>query len=723
MYLYKTLQAVGFFILLSFLTACGTTTSTKPTKRLYISEILAANASTNLDPDFKQFSDWIELHNDTNETIDISGYYLSDSKKNPQKWMIPNETEIEAYGYLLLWADGQDSKKQALHTNFKLSQSGELLTLANRAGKMIDSIYFPQQEGDISCAKVSDEIVYMQPTPNSKNSDAHQTLQRTSPPTFSLKSGFYTGTQLLELYHDSGEIYYTTDGSIPTKDSTIYNGSIMIDKTTVVRARSLAEREFLSQTINHTYLINENITLPVVSIAMNEKYWDDEDIGIYTNYTKDWMRAGSVEYIKDGESKFSENVGVRLYGATSRAYPQKSISIFVKNRFGVKSIHYPLFTYKPKIQNIKSFILRNSGSDWESTMMRDALSHTLAHDIQDIDYLSYEPTIVFVNGEYYGILNLREKPNESYIQANHKLSNTPIDIIQTKATDTIINGKINSYTSLTDFIKNHSLETQDNYRYVQSQIDIKRFINYNILQQFIGNVDWPQNNIKSWKKEGIDGKWNWILYDTDMGFSLKLGNVPLTADSAHNPISRLDSPILNPNSEVLIYRKLLENEKYKNRFISTYLTLLNTVFLPKNINKHITDISSHIAQEMPRHIIKWEDDIGLNISQWRENVQRLYNYSNVRNKVMRKHLKNYFSLAGHNELTVFKPSNGDVYIDGIKINSDFCGVYFDDIAVNLEAKADKGYKFIGWSNGETTPNILLAPYDKSTIKALFSKED
>jgi hypothetical protein len=163
---------------------------------------------------------------------------------------------------------------------------------------------------------------------------------------------------------------------------------------------------------------------------------------------------------------------------------------------------------------------------------------------------------------------------------------------------------------------------------------------YNILEQYIGNVDWPQNNIKFWKEKKYNSKWQWILYDTDMSFSLKMDNVPLTADVYNNQLLRLYDDVLNTNSEVLIYRELLKNSNYRERYKHTFQRLLKTTFTPSNINKKIKLLSDKIAPEIPRHLKKWFGD-ERTVEDWEDDIQKLYDYSNQRNEIVREQLEEF----------------------------------------------------------------------------------
>ncbi|RUM65649.1 MAG: hypothetical protein DSZ06_04690 [Sulfurospirillum sp.] len=678
---------------------------------LKINEILSANANTNYDPDFKGFSDWIEIYNDSNKTINIEGYFLSDSKKNIQKWKFPQGSVINPYGYLLVWADGKNKNLQALHTNFKLSVSGESVLLSDPRGVIVDWIEYSNQDADISCTKKDGKIVYMNPSPKAKNHKTYDLARRTMTPTFSLKGGVYDETQILELEsNQNSKIYYTLDGTTPTINSTQYENPITIDKTTVVRAIALQENKFASRPKTYTYLIDENITLPVVSLSIDEKYLNDSEIGIYKNFNEDWMRAGNVEYIKDGVSQFSENIGVRIYGSYSRTFPLKSLAIFAKNKYGLQCINYKLFPDKPHITKIKSFILRNSGNDWNHANMRDGLTNALAQEIGNLDYQSYHPAIVYINGKYHGIQNIREKINEDFLKANHSIQNS-IDLIEMKQEHlNYLKGKNNEFNQLISFIENHSMLDKYNYIYVKSQIDIDEFINYSAIQIFIGNVDWPRNNVKFWKEQPSISKWRWILYDTDFGFGL-----PHHSGNYHVDFNKFNELYSEENTLAsIIYRKLLENPTFKNKFTSKFMTLLNTVFTPENINKHIDELKQTIEPEVPRHTKKWS----LSMQNWYDEINKIYDYSNRRNEIIRDQLREEFNLNGIVHLKIPKPECGTVYIDGIKLDQNFDGSYFIGVKVNLDIETDFGCKFLGWSNGIVNKSIILEIDESQKIEPL-----
>jgi len=602
-------------------------------RTVIINEVLVSNASTNLDPDYKQYSSWVELYNSTDRVIDLAGYALSDDKDDPQKWEIPVGTKIKAKQYLLIWTDKEYDDIKALHTNFKLSYKGEELLLSDSDENIIDSIKFFKQKGDISCTVEDNKIVYMEPTPNKPNGKKYTTYKRSKKPTFSLSSGFYNGEQRLTLSQiDEGDIYYTTDGSIPTESSSKYTNAISIDKTTIVRAIRFEDGKFRSEVNNRTYLIDENITLPVISIGLNDEYLYDSNTGIYTNYAERWMKAGSVEYIKDGQSKFSENVGIRIFGGQTRAYAQKSLAIFAKARFGAKSIKYRLFPDKNYIRKVKSFVLRNSGNDWGYTMMKDGLVHSIVKDKMNIDYQSYQPTVVFLNGKYWGIHNIREKTNEDYIEANHGVDSKNIDLLESE--NEVSEGSNEAYLDLLDYIGDNSLEDDIHYEYVKSKIDIEEYINYMIVEMYVGNIDWLYNNIKYWRERTDNGKWRWILYDTDDSFD------EVDFDSVKFVLEKNGPDESNPEWATFLFRNLMKNSRFKSQFINTFKFHLNTTFEPSRIDGIITKLKNDIKPEIQRHFDKWKRRSS---EDWETgSIQELRDFSEERADVMRALLAKHF---------------------------------------------------------------------------------
>ncbi len=633
---------------------------------ILINEVMASNAHTLIDKDFSKFSDWIELYNGSNESIDLGGYKLSD-KVSKAKWTIPEGTVIPANSYMLFWADGKDISLQEHHTNFKLKDTGEAVALFDPNDILIDAIEFGRQYMDISAAKWEESVGYTYPTPLEKNWSLSTQLNISNMPTISYQGGFYDTAITVSLDADYGSrIYYTTDGSYPTYGSTLYTEPLLIEKTTVVRAMSVKDEAFPSDRITHTFFVDEETTLPVISIATDGKYLWDDMIGIYVegkngipkvcgkgnaNFMQEWKRPVNIEYYStDGSRGFSQEVDLKIGGDCSRSMAQKSFSIKADDIYGEGTIQYRLFREK-EINEFKSFRLRNSGQDWWKTMFRDAMIQRLVKDDLDIDYQAYEPSIVFINGEYWGIYNIREKKNEDYLVNNYPdLDPDKVDILY-GGKQVVKEGKADDYAELITFIEEHDLSDNEYYDYVTQKIDIANYIDYQITQIFIDNFDWPRNNIRYWKEQKEGAKWRWMMDDQDAGFHIYDEEPSHTSEDFglyHNTLAfAIDDDSddwRNRPWATFLLRSMFRNTMFKDHFVDRYHELLDSTFRSENIIALIKQMKSVIEPEMPRHIKTWGSagpDYA-NMRQWHGNVEHMINFAAKRPAIAKKHLVDMF---------------------------------------------------------------------------------
>jgi hypothetical protein len=253
---YRFIIIVLLSLLPFFSIVCQTTT-------LRINEFLAINVSVLRDED-GEFSDWIEIFNPTSQSIELSGWSLTDDRNLPRKWLFP-VTKIDKFSYLIVFASGKDRRiaGKKLHTNFKLSGSGEYLAMINPGGSVVTefSPFYPAQEADVSYGFFSGKIFsFTTPTPGLENlytSDSYP-----PPPVFSVGHGFYNSLFNLEITcPDQGtEIYYTKDGSKPSKLKGIkYIGPVVIDKTSIIRAIAVRGNIESKKVTTVTYLFPNDI--------------------------------------------------------------------------------------------------------------------------------------------------------------------------------------------------------------------------------------------------------------------------------------------------------------------------------------------------------------------------------------------------------------------------------------------------------------------------------
>ncbi|MBN2426483.1 MAG: CotH kinase family protein, partial [Calditrichaceae bacterium] len=699
-------------------------------QNVVINEIMASNQSTLYDDD-GDAPDWIELYNTGAEAVDLSGFGLSDDTLETQKWVF-NDTSVAPGAYLIIFASDKDRQTEYLHTNFKISASGESITLSDTGGFIIDQVDVPEICTDISYARQTDGSfpwVFQTPTPGSANTgDVFEGFADTI--AVSLPSGFYSSGITVELTAGDSRIFYTLDGSDPDSTCTEYTTPINIEATSVLKAVSLKTNYLSGPTIYRTYFINEDTDLPVVSLITDPYNLFDYNYGIYVdgpgwtpnpphrgaNYWMDWERPAHVEFFDDDKNQgFSENCGIAIYGAWTRSYEQKSFSVKFKDSYNADAIEYPLFPGFD-VTTFKSFVLRNSGNDFYYTHIRDAMMQTLIEDL-DIDYLEYRPAVTFINGEYWGIYNIREKISEHYIAYRHGVDPDNIDMLEDSMK--VIHGDSLHYKQLIDYVSSQNMTTDEAYNYVTEMIDLDECLLYFAAQVYYNNQDWPANNIKYWRERSENSKWRWILYDLDFGFNL-YENTGQSENHLYYLLSGIETrPGSNPPWSTLLPRKLVENPRIKNQFINLIADLLNTNFKSDRVIGIMNDMADHISGEIASHQTKF--GIG------GENLNRMTTFAQQRPNYVRGFVRDFFDAGNDGNITLNSSEGGRIKLNSLYFEPDdlpWTGVYFQNNEVQLKAIPDNGYKFDGWSGATTSGDavISLSVGSSANILASFSPD-
>ncbi|MCB0637382.1 MAG: CotH kinase family protein, partial [Lewinella sp.] len=440
--------------------------------------------------------------------------------------------------------------------------------------------------------------------------------------------GFYGQQQSVELFAPGADaIYYTLDGTTPTAESRRYHHAIMLDETVVLRAVAYRDGQ-PGRRMGQTYFIAEPRTrLPVVSIAIAPSVLFDPTKGIfvqgqsavdslwYLPGANFWTRrefGAQVEIFEsDGRSVYNSYSGLRLFGGMSRLFPQKSIALVARHRYGETRFRYPIFG-PDRPDRFKYLVLRNSGSDFGKTHFRDALMTGLVAD-WDLETQAYRPAHVYINGAYWGIYNLREKVNRYFIDSYaDEVDKDSIDLLEHYLVRK--RGSRGHYQEMLDFLERYDLSVAENYAYLGEQMEIDNFMLYEIAQIYFDNQD-AGGNIKYWRPQTPDGRWRWILYDTDWGFGL------------HDPLAYRNNSLAfhtepngpnwpNPPWSTFLLRKLLQNEDFRRLFVNRFADHLNTTFAPARVERFIDSLYLQLLPEMPRHLARWR----LNEDRWKAEV-------------------------------------------------------------------------------------------------------
>lgn len=710
--------------------------------RIIINEAAATNRE--FADDDGDTSDWFELYNPGNEPVSLTDWTLSDKPNRPDKWTLPAIT-LQSQETVLIWASSKDRSdpESPLHTNFSLSSDGETLVLHDTTGTLIHALEVPGTRLGVtvgSSAIDGSPVFFEVPTPGQPNSAIEYTGIVDQPVTFTHQGGTTTVDSIGLSHPDSTtQIRYTLDASVPDVNSPVYSGPIDITGSTVLRARAFNENHIPSDTESRTYLVDRNHDIAVVTLVSDPVDLFDVETGIY-EYGLDYERQAphyGANFWDDREvdvhfSFFDENgqlgaalnAGVRIFGGWSRAADQRSLAIMTRNAYGSAWIDYPLFSTR-EYDSFKSLVLRNSGNDWMVTMMRDVAMTSLMEGA-DLELQAFRPVATYINGEYWGMYNLREKINEHFLASRQNVDAD--DVILLEADGQVKEGDNQDWRALIDFVENNDLTIPDNYQYVADRVDIDNLIIYQIAQIYFNNTDWPGNNIRYWKTP--ETKWRWILYDTDFGFGLYNDNDYRNNTLAYALAANGGTMVShgNPPWSTLLIRRLMENSVFRNRFISRFADELNSRFLPANVVAHLEQTAATIASEMPSHFDRWttpSDDPRDQPRDWTTEVGRMKTFAELRPDSLMQHITRQFALAGFHTLTVENNNSteGTVQVNSLPIaSSQWQGLYFEGVPVTVTAIPNDGWRFEGWTgsveSGEASLEINLV--DAQTLQPVFS---
>lgn len=708
-------------------------------QNLRINEFMAANSSTIKDPDYNDYADWVELYNPGDTLVNLKNHFITDNLNNPQKYRFLTDVFVPAGGYVIIWTDDRNTGP---HTNFKLSASGESIGLFSPAGSLIDTLTFGEQSDDISRGRFPDAAnnwFYFSPaSPGSPNLEIH-IYNRLSQPTLSLQPGFYNSPVSVLISHPDSSVTlrFTTDGSTPTENSPVFSAPINVDSTTVIRSAAFKSGFLQSSSVTASYFINESTLLPVFSLVTDPVNFFSDTSGIYVagtngiigncstvprNWNQDWERPVDIQFFeKDRNLAFSVSSGVQIFGGCSRLYAQKSLAFYFRGVYGYGKLNYKLFPWQP-LNEYNNFVLRSSAQDWWRTMFRDGMVQTLIGMNTNLARQNYRPSVLFLNGHYWGIHNIREKINEHFLHEHYGVNEDSVDLVEISKGITANNGDLIAYNNMIDFFTNNDLSLPANFDYAKSIIDIDDFIDYNCVQIYSANGDWPGANVKLWRERKPGSKWRWILYDLDFTFGgnaqgLYNTNTLAQATATNGP----EWP--NPPWSTLILRKLLENSSFRNEFIQRFAAHVNTTFRFTTVNNLIDSLAQQIADEIPRHKARWPQSISMG-SVWTTNVKVMRDFAYQRADAIRGFFNSKFSIPGVCSLFIGRnnPLYGKIFTNSVEIKfNDSTNIYFKNIPLRLKAEPNPGYRFVRWEGvfSNAVPELTITPSGNGTIRAIF----
>jgi hypothetical protein len=554
---------------------------------------------------------------------------------------------------------------------------------------------------------------------------------------FSKEGGIYDKTISIKLKtNNSATIYYTLDGSIPSKKSIKYYDSLIIDSTKVLKAFAYND-SLKSEIITHSYILEKRkFNLPVISVTIDNYEMFDPVKGLYSkglnaesespykgaNFHKDKELKINIEYF-DTTNKlaFNQPAGLKIFGGYSRSLAQKSFSIISREEYGNKDFNYPIFDNLP-YKKYKSFILRNSGSDNNRSHFRDILMTSLVKPLS-FDVQEYKTCVVFINGEYWGIYNIREKLNEHFLQQHHDVDKDRVTVM--KHRDNLKNGERLNYNEIINYISKINFNDTTNIDSLNKLIDINNYLDYNIAETYFANTD-AAGNIRYWRTRKENDRWKWLMFDTDFGFGMD-DKMAYKKNTIHDFTNKSNEIWPIPAWSTLFIRKLLENDSIKEVYIRKFTTFLNTILETEIVLNKTQELVNTIDYEIDYQHKRW----GSNRESWKDEIKRITDFGKYRPYYIRKYLKEKYELTDTFVITIKKPIHGEIIINDFNITEDFNGIFFSDIPNKIQAKTILYYELDKWiglpgKNTDTsfylTTNLILeAKFKKKAKIALYGK--
>lgn len=604
-----------------------------PLGGVYISEFGGSTGSV--------ASDWVELHNSTGSAVSLAGYGISNNPKNPAKWVFP-DISIEPGEYLLLYATGSADKaqKKNLKLNFNISSTGETLFFFDPNGKLIDKLSAGRMRSGQSYGRDGSDnrFYYAEPTPGAQNGKGYEGI--TQLPAFSVTPGIYDNAVTVAITAGEGEtIRYTTDCTTPNASSEVYSGELSISKNSVIRAAAFRDGYLSGDVATATYLFRSdgvNHALPVVTLVTDpDNLWNsktgiyatgdqfDPDAASYADTLKSatyyqakfateeqvdtiWEKPAAFSLFDDnGKQVFTQNVGIRIAGSFGRGRAQKGFNVIARKEYGKGSMEYPFFQNRPYTE-YKAVVLRAGAQDQNRSKIRDELASGLLEGTDiNILYQAYRPTVLYLNGEYWGVYFMKEKRNRFFV-AQHENTENNVDLAIGKGFKQRSYGDNSDWVSLYEYATSHDLSASDAYNYVAERMDVDSFRDYMIAEIYNGNTD--TYNFQYYRLKG--GKWKFIFYDFCWGFqspghetlAFRMGKTPSDVCSAK------------------LFAAMLQNKGWRDSFCRRFGELLNTAFAPERVSALIEELYGYVEPEIKREREKFNKDTFMGVKQPNTNL-------------------------------------------------------------------------------------------------------
>ena len=707
---------------------------------------------------------WVEIYNAGNEEANLRGYALVESRKDPYKWVFGNE-KIPPKSFRTVFCDkknlpkaseGTDTDKLHFrtHTNWKLDKDGGTVYLIDASYGIRDSVTYPAiSSGDVSWGITDGGIwkFFDKPTPEEVNtkSKAYDAMAPAIDLS-QLKGGFFNERVTIPKPNlpDGVKLRCTEDGSIPNENSQEFNSEKTFEKSTPLRCAVYKSGTLTKDVVTKTFFVNESVNMPVVAISVAPDFFDRVYIKTGASSPKE-APSGlyeeieypiHVEYFPNGsnskESAWDIEAAISLMGGYSRLNDKKSVAVTMREEYQDGRLHYPLFETRKSDSVFKAFNLRNNGNRFVSDYIEDAMGGALLEG-SGVDYQRSRQVVVFYNGKYYGIHDMRERFNRGYVETNYGIDANTVEMVKhLGGMDDITasgDGSIDNYVNMLKFIGENDMTDEANYEKVKTLIDVGNFADYMSAEIYYHNGDWPNNNVRAWRSP--EHPWKFMVYDLDHGFDWMWGVNGGEFGQSNDMFEWIkkgggNKPCKTTGCFANIYISLIKNENFKRLFLNHAAVMLHNYVNGERVTKIVDQMVSKIpSEEMERDLNHFHQNEKYYTNSCGDGFSKtgscIKEWSNKRDSKVLEEFQQEFGVSGLVSVSIATEGNGSVLMEGMKLpgststSTKYSGKFFNGQKMELTAVPSNGTAFGGWSDGSADNPHIVTITDGLSITAKF----
>lgn len=774
---------------------------------LFINEVCTQNKSSFKDS-LGRASDWIELYNGGSKDIDLSGFGISDSADSPLRFVFPSGTVIKKGGYLLVVADKKSEGLTELNTGFGLSKSEETLILSAPDGTALQKLEIPALAEDSTYGRTANgSFAVMPPTPAAANknmpaepvfslesgfysADKVKELTISSSDTvyYTLDGSDPTTSKTAKVYSGAIPMYdRSADENVYSKYQHEENSAYSItptqwfeanpekmDKATIVRAVSKSADGTFGRVSSKTYFVMDDEKLkyysgiPVVSLVTDPDNLFGKDKGIYVtgqqyldwlktngaagiaaNFLstgKEWEREADITYFKDGELGFSQKMGIRIRGSSTRNSVVKSFNVYARSEYGDSKLDYKLIddNYSTddgkKIKRYDSFGLR--AVSWVDRL-RERVVNSSLRDMPALATYAGDRCMLFIDGELWGMYEITEKASDYYIQSNYGVPAENVSLIKNGELEEGPDDEPLNIQLLGEYCRDNDLTVPENYEYVASQVDFESLIDCYCTGLYLGTWDWPNYNYLMWRYTGddidgnvySDGKWRFGAFDFDYSVGLTYDDFGGVESYQHDSFTKMDG--VSDAIPTVIFAELLKNPEFKQMFADKFYSYAYSVFESDKMVKELDDEENRYMDYLTMTAWRWCDGapdtdfdtfIAEQESFYHDEMDVMRTFFKNRAEYAVANMRKYLGISDNTAtVTVTAQGKGTISVDSADTalsGNVWTGSYNSGQKVTITAKPEKGYIFAGWSGAVTSDSpTITVDADKAVTLTCTFKED